>query len=109
MGYYTLSETLDDCSESIIDGFMGAFIRNPILASAIVSFITLFICNSYKFKRMSRVFIVSTAINSLLLFIHAEGLLRYLRSKDKTSKITERFNYIQSTREEDVDEFLPDI
>lgn len=106
MGYYSLSETVNDCSDFVINSCIGSFVRNPMIAGIIVSFITISVYYYGNMKKnMTRVFIIATALNTVFLFMHTEGLVRSIEGKDKTTKIAERFNYIQGG--DTPDEFVP--
>ena len=64
MSYYSLSDTVNSCSDFIIDSCIGGFVRNPIIASIIVTFITIAIINVTGNKNLKRSFVIGTAINT---------------------------------------------
>lgn len=108
MSYYSLSDTVNSCSDFIIDSCIGGFVRNPIIAGIIVTFITIAVINVTGNKNLKRSFVIGTAINTAFLFVHTEGLTRYLQGKDRSSKLAARFNQIQESGVEPEDEFIPE-
>lgn len=96
MGYFSLSDSVNNCSDYLINSYCFSFIRNPIIAGFVVTFITIAIYHYSASKdNYKRIFVCSSALNICVLFFHATALTKFIEGKDRSNKMTERFNAIQ--------------
>lgn len=106
---YSLTNTVNDLSDNITNSYIcNGFVKNPIIAGMVVSFITIFIIYISRTKNLTKLFIICSLCNIIYLFFHVHALKQTIDNKQRTNNLLEEFTGIKTTvSNNSEDEFSP--
>ena len=108
MACYSLTNTVNRMCDNITDSYIcNGFVKNPIVAGMVVSFITIFIIYISKTENLTKLFVICSLCNIIYLFFHAHALKQTLGNKQHADNLLEEFTGIKTIIGGDNDEFSP--
>ena len=110
MGSFSLSNTVNNITGGLSKSYIGnGFVRNPIIAGLVVTFVTIFIIYVSKTNSLTKIFVVAALINIAYLFFHCHCIQKNITEKQSTSNLVDEYSNIKTCVGGVNDEFHPPV
>lgn len=108
MPCYSLTNTVNNMCDNITNSYIcNGFVKNPIIAGMVVTFITIFIIYISKTENLTKLFVIGSLCNIIYLFFHAHALKQTIGGREQTNNLLQEFTGIKTIIGGDSDEFTP--
>lgn len=108
MTYYSLTNTVNQLCDNITNSYIcNGFVKNPIVAGMVVTFITILIIYISKTENLTKLFVIASLCNVIYLFFHTHALKQGLGGKQHANGLIEEFDGIKTVVGGTEDEFKP--
>ena len=97
MGTYSLTNSINNICGGVTKSYIcNGFVKNPIIAGMVVTFITILIIYISKTNNLTKIFVTAALCNIVYLFFHTHAITESIGGKQSSNNLVTEFTNIKT-------------